>query len=155
MIEVHEVAWAHPDAVTLRAEQRTEIDARYGTPDSEPGPAPSADDVSAFFVAYRDGEPVGCGGLRELDASHAEIKRMFVRPAARGSGVSSAVLARLEHTARGRGYDRLLLETGDRQPDAMRFYEREEYVRIPNFGYYADEPSSICYEKRFTPPATA
>jgi GNAT superfamily N-acetyltransferase len=150
VIELREVAWAHPDGVALRAEQRAELDVRYGTPDSEPGPAPSADDMSAFYVAYRDGVPAGCGGLRELDASHAEVKRMFVRPAARGTGVSSAILARLEQEGRGRGYDRLVLETGDRQPDAMRFYEREGYERIANFGYYANEPHSICYEKRFT-----
>ena len=147
MIEVREVPWAHPHSEALRAEQRAELDVRYGTPDSEPGPAPSAGDMSAFFVAYRDGEPLGCGGLRELDASHAEVKRMFVRPAARGTGVSSAILAQLEQTGRERGYGRLVLETGELQPDAMRFYEREGYRRIPNFGYYTESQLSICYEK--------
>lgn len=148
MIELRETAWDHPDSVTLRGEQRAELDVRYGTPDSEPGPAPSAADISLFYVAYRDGEPVGCGGLRELDSGHAEVKRMFVRGPHRGTGVSTAILARLEQDARSRGYDRLVLETGDRQPDAIRFYEREGYTRIPNFGYYADSELSVCFEKR-------
>lgn len=147
MIEVRETTWAHPDASALREEQRIEIEERYGTPDSEPGPAPSEADITVFFVAYRDGHPAGCGGLRELDPTEAEVKRMFVRPSDRGTGVSTAILARLESFGRDRGYRRLVLETGDQQPDAMRFYEREGYTRIPNFGYYADSPISICYAK--------
>jgi GNAT superfamily N-acetyltransferase len=133
--------------VTLRAEQQAEIAIRYGTPDSEPGVKPSGSDITVFFVAYDGDDPVGCGGLRELDATEAEIKRMFVRPAARGTGVSTALLARLELYGRERGYRRLVLETGDRQPDAVRFYEREGYTPIPNFGYYVDSDLSLCFEK--------
>ena len=40
-----------------------------------------------------------------------------------------------------------VLETGDEQPDAIRFYEREGFTRIPNFGYYVDSPYSVCFEK--------
>ena len=148
-VTVREVEWGHPDSVALRAAQRAELDERYGRPDSEPGPAPTADDITVFFVAYTaGGEAVGCGGLRELDATHAEIKRMFVPRDHRGSGVSTALLARLEQYARDQGYDRLVLETGDRQPDAMRFYEREGYTSIPLFGYYIGSDLSRCYEKR-------
>jgi putative acetyltransferase len=139
--------WADADGVVLRQEQRDELTERYGDPDSEPGPAPTASDITVFFIAYRDGEAVGCGGLRELDGSHAEIKRMYVRPAHRGTGVSTAILARLEQEGRQRGYDRLVLETGVEQPDAMRFYEREGYTSIPPFGYYVDSAISRCYAK--------
>ncbi len=161
---VRQTAWADADASALRAAQRAEIDERYGTPDSEPGPAPSAADILVFFVAYSDdGTPLGCGGLREvasadgLDAAEGEIKRMYVVPAARGTGVSTAILAELEGFALARGWPRLVLETGTEQPDAMRFYEREGYTRIPNFGYYADAPLSLCYEKPLVPidPADA
>jgi len=147
VIEVAAADWADTDGVALRTEQRDELTIRYEDPDSEPGPAPSAADITVFFIAYRDGQAVGCGGLRELDATHAEIKRMFVRPGHRGTGVSTAILARLEQEGRHRGYDRLVLETGVKQPDAMRFYEREGYVRIPPFGYYVDSPISVCYAK--------
>ena len=131
----------------LRVAQRVELTARYGDPDSEPGPLPTADDMAVYYVAFVDGEPVGCGGLRALDAEHGEIKRMYVVPGQRGAGVSVAILRRLEDDARARGWTRLVLETGDRQPDAMRFYEREGYHPIPRFGYYADSELSRCYER--------
>ncbi|WP_394768488.1 GNAT family N-acetyltransferase [Lacisediminihabitans sp.] len=142
------VDWDDPDAVTLRDAQRCEVSARYGSPDSEPGPAPTADDMAVFLVAYDPaGEPVGCGGLRPLGPTEGEIKRMFVSVPQRGTGVATALLAALEEEARGRGWLRLLLETGDRQPEAVRFYEREGYSRIPNFGHYADSPISLCFAK--------
>lgn len=145
---VREVAWDDLASVALRGAQRAEIAGRYGSPDSEPGPAPTAADITAFFVAFTDaGEPVGCGGLRQLDSTEAEIKRMFVSARHRGTGVSSAILTALEDYARGRGWLRLVLETGDRQPEAVRFYEREGYASIPNFGYYAGLESSLCFAK--------
>ncbi len=146
---VLEVEWGHPDSVALRKAQRVDLDARYGGPESEPGPHPTAADITVFFVAYTDeGEPVGCGALRGLDDDHAEIKRMFVQPEARGSGAATAILARLEEFARGEHWSRLVLETGNRQPDAIRFYEREGYTPIPKFGYYVDSEFSLCYEKK-------
>jgi putative acetyltransferase len=145
---VRQVPWDDADAVALRAAQRAEIEIRYGTPDSEPGPAPTANDITAFFVAYDDsGTAVGCGGLRRLDDTEAEVKRMFVTPTRRGTGASTAILAALEAYGRGAGWRRLVLETGEAQPDAVRFYTREGYTRIPNFGYYADSAISLCFEK--------
>lgn len=145
---VHQVPWEHPDSIAMRKGQRRDLDVRYGGPESEPGPHPTADDITVFFVAYTEsGEPIGSGALRQLDASHAEIKRMFVQPAHRGSGAASAILNQLEQFGRERGWDRLVLETGDRQPDAVRFYEREGYRPIPKFGYYLDSPNSLCFEK--------
>jgi GNAT superfamily N-acetyltransferase len=149
---VRAVPWDDPEGAALRVAQQTEVSARYGMPDSEPGPKPTAADIAVFLVAFDDEVAVGCGGLRTLDGSHGEIKRMYVIPERRGTGVSTALLSALEGEARGRGWDRLVLETGDQQPDAMRLYEREGYIRVPNFGYYADSDLSICYEKWFTPP---
>jgi putative acetyltransferase len=147
-VTVHIVEWTHPDAESLRALQRLEIAERYGRDDSEPGPAPTADDIAVFMVAYSSyGHPVACGGLRQLDPATAEIKRMFVVPASRGSGASVAVLQHLEQYALGRGWDRLRLETGTAQPDAVRFYEREGYQLIESYGHYARNADSICYEK--------
>lgn len=146
-IELRAVPWEHPDGVALRAAQRAELDVRYGRPDSEPGILPSAADMTLFVVAYAEGEPVGCGGLRALDAEHGEIKRMFVAAEHRGTGFASAILRRLEAEARALGWTRLVLETGDRQPDAMRFYEREGYAPIPAFGHYVGSAFSRCYAK--------
>lgn len=147
-MKIVQVDFDHPASAALRQAQRDEIAIRYGRPDSEPGPAPTADDITAFFVAFDDNDnPIGCGGLRQRDDTEAEVKRMFVAPASRGSGVSTAILQRLEQYGRERNWTRLVLETGDQQPDAIRFYTREGYERIPNFGYYVDSPYSLCFAK--------
>lgn len=148
-MRISPVSWDDGAGVALRDAQRAEIAERYGTPDSEPGVAPSASDITVFFVAFSDdGEPLGCGGLRELDATEGEIKRMFVHPAHRGSGVATAIVGELERFATERGWSRLLLETGDRQPDAVRFYQREGYTRVPNFGHYVGHEASLCFTKQ-------
>jgi GNAT superfamily N-acetyltransferase len=144
---IREVDWYDPAGEALRLAQREELSERYGRSDSEPGPAPTAADVALFLVAFDGEEAIGCGGLRPLDQTHGEIKRMFVRLSYRGKGVSTAILRGLEAAARDRGWERLVLEAGDRQPDAMRFYEREGYSPIPRFGYYVDSELSRCYER--------
>ena len=147
-MRIEQVEWEHPVSVALRSAQRDEIEQRYGTPDSEPGPAPTGDDIVAFFVAFDDDDqPLGCGGLRQLNDAEGEVKRMFVRPESRGTGAASAILAQLETSARDRGWIRLLLETGDQQPDAIRFYTREGYERVPNFSYYVGVEASRCFAK--------
>ncbi|MEV4055088.1 GNAT family N-acetyltransferase [Amycolatopsis sp. NPDC049688] len=142
------VTWDDPDAVRLREAQRIELDARYGTDDHEPGAVPTADTVAVFLVA-RDagGTPVGCGGLRPLGPGSGEIKRMYVDPAARGTGVAAALLRALEDHARELGITRLLLETGTGQPDAIRFYQREGYEPIEAYGPYRGEPLSRCFAR--------
>jgi putative acetyltransferase len=146
-VTVVATAWEQPDATALRDAQRAELEQRYGRNDSETGPAPTAADVEVFLVAYVAGLAVGCAGLRRLAEGAAEIKRMYVDPAHRGSDVARAILVALEQEAARRGIAVLRLETGDRQPDAMRFYEREGYAPIPAFGHYVDSVISRCYQK--------
>ena len=90
-----------------------------------------------FFIAWRGAEPVGCGGVA-LFEDYAEVKRMFVVPAARGQGVARAVLARLEAEALAAGISRLRRETGDQQHEAMRLYESSGFLPCPAFGNYLD-----------------
>ncbi|MEU0793765.1 GNAT family N-acetyltransferase [Amycolatopsis sp. NPDC005961] len=147
-IAIAAVTWDDPDAVRLRAAQRTELDARYGTDDHEPGATPTAESVAVFLVARdAEGTAVGCGGLRLLEPGSGEIKRMYVDPAARGTGVATALLRALEDHARDLGIPRLLLETGTGQPDAMRFYQREGYEPIEAYGPYVGEPLSRCFAR--------
>lgn len=146
------VSWDDAGAVRLREAQRVEIAQRYGRPDSEPGTPPSASDIAYFVVATDpDGTPLGCGGLRQLDATSGEVKRMYVVPERRGTGVARAVLEALEEHARSLGWTHLRLETGPEQPDAIKFYTRHGYAPIPCFGYYVDEPTSRCFERRLHP----
>lgn len=163
--------WDDPAGSELRARQRAELDARYGSTDHEPGPAPSAADIDLFLVARDvEGRAVACGALRRLDCAapdhvpvpgtgralpvargaggSAEIKRMFVVPDRRGSGVATAVLDALESAARERGWTTLRLETGTAQPDAQRFYRRAGYREIPLFGSYVGSALSVCFERR-------
>jgi putative acetyltransferase len=153
-VQVLEKQWADTDGAQLRCEQQAEIAIRYGTDDSEPGVKPSANDIAVFVVAYADGKPIGCGALRQLrvdpddaeaPAGDAEIKRMFVRSSKRGSGAATAILRALEAKALENGWTRLVLETGPQQPDAIRFYEREGYARIPNYGSYRGHKLSWCF----------
>ena len=145
--DIREVGWDHPDAAKLRAAQEAEIRDRYQMDEPEPGVHPSAADMTCFYVAYVDREPVACGGMRAIDAEHGEIKRMYVVPERRGSGLAPAVLVALEDDARARGWSRVVLETGTSQPEAVRLYEREGYHPIPLFGDYVGETMSLCFEK--------
>ena len=145
---IEERDWDDPAGAALRAAQRAELDERYGSADHEPGTAPSAADIDVFLVALSaDGRPVGCGALRRLDDSSAEVKRMYVEPSSRGSGVATAVLRALEAVAVERGWTTVRLETGPAQPDAIRFYEREGYRPIPLYGVYIGSDLSVCYER--------
>lgn len=137
--------WDDPEGTALRAAQRAELDERYGSDDHEPGTPPSGADIDVFLVAVgADGRAAGCGAIRRLDDGTVEIKRMYVRPESRGKGASTAILRALEEAA-GDGVIRL--ETGTAQPEAMRFYEREGYRKIPLFGAYVGSDLSVCYEK--------
>jgi putative acetyltransferase len=146
--DIRPLPWDDSIGVTLRTRMLAEVAMRYGTDDNEPGPPPTAETAIVFLVAFEtDGTAIACGALRAIDDEHGEVKRFFVAPDKRGSGVARALLSGLEADARARGWARLVLETGDRQPEAMRFYEREGYHAIPAFGYYAQSPESRCYEK--------
>jgi len=151
-IEVRAVAWEHPGGVALREAQRIEIrDVYYPElEDSEPGTKPSAADIAVYYVAFDGERAIASGGLRRIDDEHGEIKRMFVDPAYRGTGVAATVLRRLEDDARRRGWTRLVLETGDTMLPAQRFYQREGYTPIPPFGHYIGSPLSLCFEKPLT-----
>jgi GNAT superfamily N-acetyltransferase len=113
-----------------------------------------ADEVAegrgGFFVAYLAGEAVGCGAVRGVEPGVAEIKRMYVAPAARGRGVGRVILDALEAEARRLGARRLLLETGPRQPEAIFLYERAGFTHIPLYGEYVHTPHpdlSVCMAK--------
>lgn len=148
MITVEEEGWDTPAGAQLRAAQRAELDARYGNSSHEPGMPPSGEDMLVFVVARDDSSVgIGCGGLRLLGGDEAEIKRMYVIPAERGRGASAAILRKLEESARAHGIHTLKLETGSRQLDAIRFYEREGYTRIEPFGPYVGALTSICYAR--------
>jgi putative acetyltransferase len=105
---------------------------------------------SAFVVARQDRRPVGCGAIRQFAPGVAEIKRIFVEPETRQRGIGRKILAALEMIGRDFGYHALQLETGLRQPAAIRLYETAGYQRIPAYGRYCDDPLSVCFGKVLT-----
>lgn len=148
-LDVRAVGWDHPGGAALRELQRAEIREVYypELAESEPGPAPSAADILVFYVAFDGERAVATGGLRGIDERHGEVKRMFVHPEYRGTGAAVAVLRTLEADARARGWERLVLETGDTMLPAQRFYTREGFTPIPLFGPYEGSTLSLCFEK--------
>jgi len=107
----------------------------------------------AFLIARCAGRAVGCGAVRLFDADTAEIKRMYVSPEARRRGLGGRILSVLEAEALRLGASRLVLETGERQPEAIAVYTRAGFVRIPCFGEYAEAPQSVCFGKALRPDA--
>lgn len=141
-MRIEAAGWDDADVRRLTGDQQTEIRARYGGKD-EPGRPPSATDVSVVLLARDDdGAPLGCGALRSLGDGAAEVKRMYVVPAARGRGVGRTVLAGLEAAARERGWTTLRLETGPLQPEAVALYTAAGYRPIGAFGAYGRDPDA-------------
>jgi GNAT superfamily N-acetyltransferase len=93
-----------------------------------------------FLVAYADGVPIGCVGWRSLDEGEeiAELKRLYSAPEVRNQGVATLLMAAIEENAREHGRKRMVLETGDKQPEAVALYRKLGYETIEHFGHYKD-----------------
>jgi GNAT superfamily N-acetyltransferase len=102
----------------------------------------------AFLVMSVDGEPVGCGAVRLVDAATGELKRMYVAPSVRGLGLGRRLVDALEAEARGLGARRLVLETGIRQAAAIALYRGCGFEPVPLYGEYCLSPdTSLCFGK--------
>lgn len=128
-----------PTARKLLTDLDAELMSLY--PD-HPYPPPFGDDeatgVGVVLIAYNDRRPVGCGAVRQLADDTAELLRMYVLPSARGRGIGKLLLRSLEDEAAEMGVQRVVLEAGDRQPDALGLYESQGYQRIPG---WLDDPN--------------
>ncbi|HET8682122.1 MAG TPA: GNAT family N-acetyltransferase [Micromonosporaceae bacterium] len=147
-IMIKPIRFGAPVAQALVAAAMRDLAERYGSEDETPvDPTAFDPPEGGFVVAYLDGVPVGCGGWRSHGDTDdvAEIKRMYTAPQARSRGVARAVLAAVEESARSCGRKRLILETGNAQPEAVAFYACEGYERIPNFGYYRGEEGCVSF----------
>lgn len=160
---IRAVGYDDPDAGSLITALQQEYVTRYGEPDVTPV---SIEEFTAplglFLVGYVHGVPVCCGGWRrrvvgddfaEGDArtqADAELKRMYVVDTFRGRGLARELLAELECTAAAAGRQRLVLETGTRQPEAIALYLSSGYTEIPKFGMYRCEEGCRCFAKTLT-----
>lgn len=137
-----------PRLLALVRDQEREVMARYGVDDAGPGFSAS----STCLLAIEDGEAVGCVGVTPLAPGVGEVKRMYVAPQQRGRRLAARLLAAVESEVRAQGLHTLRLEAGTEQPEALAVYGRAGYRRIPCYGYFADDPSTLCFEKRLTEP---
>jgi GNAT superfamily N-acetyltransferase len=155
-VRIEAVPWDDVRALALRAAMDEELRPlyadRWGAEASATGPRPArmevipADLIVTLIAVAADSRPVGHAALRWLDG-RAEVKRVFVDKGSRGAGVSVRLMLALESAARDHGAAELVLQTGDRQPEAVRLYEKLGYRRIPIFPPYTALPYSMCFAK--------
>jgi GNAT superfamily N-acetyltransferase len=163
VLELRPTPADHPDALRLIGQIQQVYVERYGGEDvTVLDPREFDGPRGLFLVGYAGGEPVACGGWRERHAGEgalrdgdAEIKRMYVVAAHRGKGYARAVLAELERTAAAAGLQRVVLETGTEQPEAIALYASAGYAPMPAFGAYADSPTSRYFAKPVAVDVTA
>jgi GNAT superfamily N-acetyltransferase len=103
--------------------------------------------IEHVVVAFNAGHSQGCGAIKAYSNEAMEVKRMFTRPECRGKGIAAHVLGELEQWAAEMGYKRCVLETGQRQQEAIALYVGKGYNRIENYGQYAGVENSVCFEK--------
>lgn len=104
-------------------------------------------DIKYVLVAYENEIAVGCGAIKEYQEQVMEVKRMYVPLKKRGNGIASMILKELEIWAKELGYQKCILETGKKQPEAISLYKKNNYNIIDNYGQYAEVESSVCFEK--------
>ncbi|MEU1124441.1 GNAT family N-acetyltransferase [Streptomyces sp. NPDC005899] len=148
----------HPDAVKLNDQVQLEYAERYGDEGDITPLDPTMFDPphGLYLLAYDEQDrPVATGGWRSQERNaegysdgDAEIKRMFVIPEARGRALARRILAALEADARAAGRTRMVLETGDQQPEAIALYTSCGYTTCAKFGHYREYESSICMAKQ-------
>ncbi|HEY6979108.1 MAG TPA: GNAT family N-acetyltransferase [Chitinophagaceae bacterium] len=105
------------------------------------------DKIRHVVVAYENDKPVACGAIKEYTSNTAEIKRMYTSPESRGKGIATKILSELEIWATELCYEKCILETGKRQPEAIELYKKKGYKLIQNYGQYAKIDNSLCFEK--------
>jgi GNAT superfamily N-acetyltransferase len=156
VLRIEQLPITHPDAQLLVEEVQQEYVERYGGRDHTPiQDSDLAPPQGAFYVGYLDRGPVATGAWRFRDdvsrlgsTRPAEVKRMYVAPAARRQGLARLMLAHLEDAARAAGAEVMVMETGTAQPEAIALYLAAGYEPVEPFGHYAWSPQNRCYGRR-------
>lgn len=105
------------------------------------------DAIKNVVVFYQNNEPVGCGAFKLYENKTVEIKRMFVLPEQRGKGIAYQILSKLEKWAKEMDYNNCVLETGNKQVEAIGLYQKAGYAVIANYGQYKGVENSVCMQK--------
>jgi GNAT superfamily N-acetyltransferase len=141
---------SNTDFQKLVAELDEDLKIRDGDQNSFYAQFNKVDSIKYVIVAYYNYTPVGCGAIKEYSRNTMEVKRMYVSINNRGQGFASIILKELENWTVELHYDKCILETGNKQPEAIALYKKNNYEIIPNYGQYKDVANSICFEKKFS-----
>ncbi len=137
----------HPDFRTLVTLLDRELHQRDGEEHAFYAQFNTIDAIAHVIVAYAEDKAIGCGAIKFFAEDTTEVKRMFVHADYRSRGVASLVLKELETWAQELRFMVCVLETGKRQPEAIRLYEKNGYVPTPNYGQYIGVENSVCFRK--------
>lgn len=147
MISIKKVSVTNPQFVGLVKLLDDELTIRDGEDHDFYDQYNQLDSIKNAVVLYDDKVALGCGAIKHFDEGRMEVKRMYVREEDRGKGYATQILSYLERWAKDLGYQKCVLETGIRQPEAIAFYKKCQYNIIPNYGQYEGVENSVCFEK--------
>lgn len=148
MITITRTNSDNPDFIRLVKFLDADLAERDGADHSFYSQFNKIDKIKQVVVVFENDRPVGCGAIKEYNTDTMEIKRMYTSPDSRGKGIATKVLAALEQWAGELNYQQCILETGKKQPEAIRLYKRNGYQLIENYGPYAGIENSVCFEKK-------
>jgi GNAT superfamily N-acetyltransferase len=147
MVKLERTNSANQDFIELVRALDADLAQRDGSEHSFYAQFNKIDMIKYVVVAYEHDKPVGCGAIKELVPGTMEVKRMYTLPGHRGKGIATKVLGELERWAAELSYEKCVLETGKRQPEAIALYKKSGYKIIPNYGQYSGMENSVCFEK--------
>lgn len=147
MIEIVRTDSTNHDFIELVKQLDCDLANRDGSEQAFYAQFNTIDKIKYAVVLYEDGNPAGCGAIKQYSPNTVEVKRMFILPESRGRGMASKILAELENWASEMYYTKCILETGKRQPEAINLYQKNGYCIIPNYDQYAGIENSVCFEK--------
>jgi GNAT superfamily N-acetyltransferase len=146
------VPYDDPVAVDLVGRVQQEYVDRYGGPDEAAvDPDEFVPPHGLFLVADVAGVPAGCGAWRVYPPGGVEIKRVYVAPEFRRRGLAQLIVAALENSAAAAGHTNAVLNTGNRQPEAIALYRDLGYSPVPGYGIYACSPGAVFLGKDLAP----
>lgn len=148
MIETIRTNSGNPDFIDLVHNLDAELAEIDGSEHAFYAQFNKVDTIKYVIVAYENNIPLACGAIKEITPDTIEVKRMYTIPQGRGKGFATTVISELEKWAAEMAYNRCVLETGIRQPDAVALYQKNGYYPIPNYGQYAGIENSLCFEKK-------
>lgn len=147
MYTINRTQSTHPDFQLLNNELDVDLAIRNGETNEFFAQFNTVQNIQHVVLIYQNNDIAACGAFKPYDENSVEIKRMFVRHAFRGNGISKKVLQELQNWAKEIGYNKCVLETGKAMPEAIGLYNNSGFKVIPNYGQYAGVESSICFQK--------